>query len=472
MRINSFKYKLIAAIVLLFFLGVSYLTSTTSFRLKSALYYTKIQDYDKAISLYKQILRKETLSPRYKTLNTERISDIYFEMAKLYLVSDKFAEAALMLKELKEINQAYKLKSLPRFSNFMDYKRFGCQLADKGLYGLALEQFKKMVELAPDNPLSHYQLGLAYQRYGMVKDAAVHFQKVIELSEGEPDNQCAYAGESYYYLGAYLESIGDIEKAKEDYGRAIELDCSSIVTAYNRLKSLYSELGDMENANSVALKLSGLKPSYEVNHRFTNGLDLAGYSLDEKEFELFDEGRVTFFWEKSGKRFYEIKEVKNLVPDFGFEMDIPGKNFPSGWQPDSYSGEKDRKYYDVVINNKGKIDEKNQCLALSVDSKKTETGCAADIGNITKDSYYLQAGYLKSPDDRAWMGVEKNTQFYSYAALGITPSQWEHVSRVTSFSAGIDNCSFRALLVSYAKACRAYFDDILFIKLELPNITD
>lgn len=202
--------------------------------------------------------------------------------------------------------------------------------------------------------------------------------------------------------------------------KGIELDGNRIIGAYYRLKSLYEKHDILEDAESIEKKLLNLKPEYEVNHKFSDSLTLLGYSLNEKEFELFNEGRITFFWEvanqnlelsykeeklsniyKIGNRLYEVKEVKNLAPNFGFERDSVSKGFPCGWDTDRYGTAVE---YHEIISREDKGDTNEQCLLIIADPQKPGTSCVTSFKEIDENSYYLQAGWLKSPDTKAWMG--------------------------------------------------------------------
>lgn len=66
------KIRFIFVILFLIFLFGMYINSTTFFRLKLADHYVKTQNYEKVITTYKKILRKETLSTKHQTLNKDR----------------------------------------------------------------------------------------------------------------------------------------------------------------------------------------------------------------------------------------------------------------------------------------------------------------------------------------------------------------------------------------------------------------
>ncbi len=310
------KTKFIFAFLFLTLLSGMYINSTTFFRLKLADYYMRTQDYDKVISVYKKIVRKETSSSRYQTLDVKTISDIYFTLAGLLVTRNKFAESVQMLKRIIEINPAYKMGSFPDLSAPEYYSKFASLLLRWNLKDMAIEQSQKAVEVEPDNPSGYYQLALIYQRQGMEEKSIAQFEKAAELADKcisqSMDNLPAYLGDIYYDLGLRLERDGDIEKAKDCYEKAIGLDGNRIIGAYYCLKSLYKKQDKFEDIESIETKLLNLKPEYKVNHKFSDGLILLGYSLNEREFELFNGCKITFFWVFLAKK-SKCKEVPQAL---------------------------------------------------------------------------------------------------------------------------------------------------------------
>ena len=293
------KTKFILVSIFVVFLCGMHINSITFLRLKLANYYVEAQNYDKAIVVYRKILRKETLSAKCQTLDIENISDIRFTLANLFLIKNKFAESVQLLKQIIEINPAYNINPLLELSKPDYYKKFGVALIIVDLKYMALSQFQRAVELAPDDLIGYYHLALMYQKLGKKNKAIAQFEKIIELtkySAGQAIKDLpSYLGDVYYNLALNFEENEKIEKAKEYYEKALELNSDRIVRIYSRLKFLYEDkLGEIEN---IETKLLNLKPEYRVNYKFPNDLMLLGYSFNEKKFELFNEGEITFFWE-------------------------------------------------------------------------------------------------------------------------------------------------------------------------------
>ncbi|MDR1006833.1 MAG: tetratricopeptide repeat protein [Bacteroidales bacterium] len=96
-------------------------------------------------------------------------------------------------------------------------------------YDIAIECFKKAIELEPDYAYAYNGMGNAYSDWnGNYKNAIECYKKAIELN---PD----YA-DAYYNMGnAYGAWNGQYEKAIECYEKAIELD-PDYAEAYNNMK--------------------------------------------------------------------------------------------------------------------------------------------------------------------------------------------------------------------------------------------
>ena len=341
---------------------------------------------------------------------------------------------------------------------------------------MALSQFQRAVELAPDDLIGYYHLALMYQKLGKKNKAIAQFEKIIELtkySAGQAIKDLpSYLGDVYYNLALNFEENEKIEKAKEYYEKALELNSDRIVRIYSRLKFLYKDkLGEIENIETKLLKL---KPEYRVNYKFPNDLMLLGYSFNEKKFELFNEGEITFFWElpkqglgiksrggdiyKISSRIYEIKKIKNLVPNFGFEINSVGTGFPLGWNADIYNSP--LACHEIVLEKSG-LGE-TQCLVLN-NTIVNKTNCQSSYIAVTEGDYYLQGGRMKSINGNAcfgrrWFDSENRRLFYDYVASGIKSSKWRFLPGIVIAPSESAYC--RLWVSNYETRGKTYFDDI------------
>ncbi|OGV35422.1 MAG: hypothetical protein A2020_06735 [Lentisphaerae bacterium GWF2_45_14] len=154
-----------------------------------------------------------------------------------YVKSERYPEA------LADFNTAIRLS--PRFSTAFNNR--GVAFKEMGRRDLALENYRKAIELNND-PLPKanalFNLGwLDYQDNRLESALACHNQGIGIL----PDDAMGYNDR-----GVILEDMGQREKARADYSKAIELGNDPEAAAYARLNrgTLYLMDGDYVSANN------------------------------------------------------------------------------------------------------------------------------------------------------------------------------------------------------------------------------
>ena len=85
-----------------------------------------------------------------------------------------------------------------------------------GINEQAINAYKKIVSLEPDNYIAHFNLGLLYQQSKMFEEAENSFLKAIEIND-------SYAP-AYYALGLSYMVTSNNNKAKEFFEKYIQLD--------------------------------------------------------------------------------------------------------------------------------------------------------------------------------------------------------------------------------------------------------
>lgn len=98
-----------------------------------------------------------------------------------------------------------------------------------------LEQFKKVVEIYPDDELAHFGLGKCCYDAGDYENAVKSFRRVIAL---KPDYSAAYR-----HLGKALEKAGLPAEAQEVYEHGIQVA---------------QQKGDLQTAKEMAVFLKRL----------------------------------------------------------------------------------------------------------------------------------------------------------------------------------------------------------------------
>ena len=119
-------------------------------------------------------------------------------------------------------------------------------------YEDALEQYKKNVELFPDNATAHLGLGLTYVEIGKHEEAIVELEKAVALAESVPESVQYYKGSLGY---AYAKS-GRRDEAKSMIYQLGEQINQKYVSPY-LIASIYSALNEKD------LAFPWLEKSYE-----------------------------------------------------------------------------------------------------------------------------------------------------------------------------------------------------------------
>ena len=468
-------------------------SSTTRFRLKRAGHYMRVREYARAIAVYKKILRKETLYPACRTLPEDRISAMSLVLAELLLKENRYREAAVTLDGL--VRRHPNQKSDIRLDADLDpegYRRFGLWLLELNLKSIAAPQFRKIVELRPNDMRARYELALIYLRQGLKDEAKGQFKEMLNRKgKSVPQGGGEFPdclGDAYYYLALDFEAEGKTQKAKEYYQKAILLNTSQIVRAYYYLTLLYEKADEEEFAKRMKKGQAHLNPQHVCKYKFSENVIFLGYSFNKREFELFNEGEITFFWDVSGKnqaltheqksgqdiyridnRLFQMDVVENLVSSFGFELDREGVRYAYGWRRDVYPVTPPERHEIVGMTASF---GKDQCLLLN-NSKLTSTGIASDPIKIDEESFYLQSGSVKSKDGnaflgRTWFDSKKDAINYNYVKSRIQGQDWKVYSQVTKPLPHSAWC--RLLVINHDTPGKAYFDDVLFVKLNFPKI--
>ncbi|MFX1433239.1 MAG: tetratricopeptide repeat protein [Promethearchaeota archaeon] len=122
---------------------------------------------------------------------------------------------------------------------------YGGYLNDEWVLGYeqAVECFKKIIEMDPNNYRAWYNLGIAYFNLNKTEDALNAYNRALEI---KPDYMYCY-----YNIGLLYEaSNGDLEKALENYEKAL---------TYNEDFVYALQARDMVRRKLDILKLNNLK---------------------------------------------------------------------------------------------------------------------------------------------------------------------------------------------------------------------
>ncbi|MEV7013961.1 tetratricopeptide repeat protein [Streptosporangium sp. NPDC051022] len=103
----------------------------------------------------------------------------------------------------------------------------------------SLRDYLSVVELDPDFPEHHFNVGNILRRLGRHEEAVAAYREALRLSPPFP--------EAYYNLGDTRLELGDAQGALEDFGYTLELDPAHVDARVNRA-ALLQQLGRGEEA--------------------------------------------------------------------------------------------------------------------------------------------------------------------------------------------------------------------------------
>jgi Flp pilus assembly protein TadD len=131
------------------------------------------------------------------------------------------------------------------------------ELARKGEYGAAAEEWKKAVELDPDDGKAHYHLAYALDKQGQLEEAIAQYRRSIDLDGA---NASAYSS-----LAVALARSGNLPEAISASNQALALNPKDPVTECNLAASLI-QTGRTDEAVDHIRKALELDPEFSDAH--------------------------------------------------------------------------------------------------------------------------------------------------------------------------------------------------------------
>ncbi len=190
----------------------------------------------------------------------------------------------------------------------------------------ALAELRKATQVEPDNARYHRDLGTFFTHRGRYADALTEFQKMAALAQNLPD--------SHYVLGIGLENLKRFAEAERELRTAIRLEDSS--RSENALAAVFLLTGKNQEAASSYRQAIALGPvtvrlwlglgfaysregnSAGANDAFRHGLELAEANLTGDARQGQDRAYLAYFAARIGngqQAEYEIAQALHLSPD-------------------------------------------------------------------------------------------------------------------------------------------------------------
>jgi tetratricopeptide (TPR) repeat protein len=139
------------------------------------------------------------------------------------------------------------------------------ELARKGDYAAALVEWRKAVEIDPEDGKARYHLAFALDQQGQLNEAVAQYQKAVEF---DPNNAAAYSS-----LAIALTRTGKLADGIESYKKSLEIDPKNPIAEGNLAAALI-EAGRTDEALGHINKALELDPEFADAHNLL-GLVLA-----------------------------------------------------------------------------------------------------------------------------------------------------------------------------------------------------
>jgi len=131
------------------------------------------------------------------------------------------------------------------------------ELARKGQYDAAAVEWKKAVDLEPEDGKAHYHLAYALDKQGQLEEAIAHYRKSVELDGA---NASAYSS-----LAVALTRSGNLADAISAANQALALNPKDALTESNLAAALIQS-GRTDEALDHIRKALGLDPEFSDAH--------------------------------------------------------------------------------------------------------------------------------------------------------------------------------------------------------------
>ena len=154
------------------------------------------------------------------------------------------------------------------------HSNLGVTLQELGRLNEAEVSLRQAIVLKPNYPEAHNNLGNALKEQGRLDEAEASYRQAIVLKPG-------YAN-AHSNLGATLQELGRLDEAEASYIQAIALK-PNYAEAYSNLGVTLQELGRLEEAEESLKHAITLKPDFALAHY---GLTKVLYNMSYKDSAL------------------------------------------------------------------------------------------------------------------------------------------------------------------------------------------
>ncbi len=118
------------------------------------------------------------------------------------------------------------------------------ELAGKGQYNEAISEWKKALELSPEDAKVHNNFGAALAKQGRIDEAIPHFEKALAANPN--------SAQLHYNLGRSLATKGKLDEAIPHFEQAVKLSGGLEPAVLDTLAAIYAEVGRFPEAVQTA----------------------------------------------------------------------------------------------------------------------------------------------------------------------------------------------------------------------------
>ncbi len=183
---------------------------------------------------------------------SSKTPSLYTQMYLTHIDENGNDTPAVLIEHATESNRAV---NIPEFMNIAagglekidapatDFYRLfdiAVQLADKRQFEAAVPAWKKALELNPEDPRGHNNLGVALFESGKMDEAIVEYRKSLELNPN--------SSQTHNNLGSALAEKGSMDAALPEFQKAVELNPDNAAAHVNLGNAFANVNGRLEDA--------------------------------------------------------------------------------------------------------------------------------------------------------------------------------------------------------------------------------
>jgi superkiller protein 3 len=193
--------------------------------------------------------------------------------------NNKISDMAHGFQEMAGEELDIKLREILGENFSIDYLKKAGEYIQEGNITGALEEYEKLLEEFPDNPLIYQCLGNLYEDQGNFKEALSNYEKALNIEENLPFTR--------NNLGLLYVKTGQLDKAISEFKAAIEM-CPQHDQFWNNTGNAWAQSGNFKEA-IIYIKHAVSLNSSSINYKINLALCLEKDNQINEAIELYEE---------------------------------------------------------------------------------------------------------------------------------------------------------------------------------------